>query len=57
MCAAGAPAAMYLSFVEPASAFNLNYSVSALAMPMIGGTAHWAGPVVGAILLGTMQQL
>jgi branched-chain amino acid transport system permease protein len=44
MCAAGAPAAMY-------------YSVSVLAMSLIGGTAHWAGPVVGAILLGTTQQL
>ena len=28
-----------------------------LAMSLIGGTAHWAGPVVGAILLGATQQL
>jgi len=27
------------------SAFNLSYSVSALAMALIGGTAHWIGPV------------
>ena len=57
MSAAGAPIAMYQSFVEPASAFDLNYSVSALAMPIIGGTAHWIGPVIGAILLGTVQQV
>jgi branched-chain amino acid transport system permease protein len=57
MCAAGAPAAMYLQYADPSSAFNLNYSVSVLAMSLIGGTAHWAGPVVGAILLGTTQQL
>jgi len=57
MCAAGAPAAMYLQYADPASAFNLNYSVSVLAMSLIGGTAHWAGPVIGAILLGTTQQL
>ena len=44
MCAAGAPAAMYLQYADPSSAFNLNYSVSALAMSLIGGTAHWAGP-------------
>jgi len=56
MCAAGAPAAMYLQYAEPSSAFNLNYSVSALAMALIGGTAHWAGPVLGAILLGATQQ-
>ena len=57
MSAAGAPLAMYQSFVEPASAFNLTYSVSALAMPIIGGTSHWIGPVVGAVLLGTEQQV
>jgi branched-chain amino acid transport system permease protein len=57
MSAAGAPLAMYQSFVEPASAFNLTYSVSALAMPIIGGTSHWIGPVAGALLLGTVQQI
>jgi branched-chain amino acid transport system permease protein len=57
MCAAGAPAAMYLQYADPSSAFNLNYSVSVLAMSLIGGTAHWAGPVVGAILLGVTQQM
>jgi branched-chain amino acid transport system permease protein len=25
-------------------------------MSLIGGTAHWAGPVVGAILLAATQQ-
>jgi len=57
MSAAGAPLAMYQSFVEPVSAFSLNYSVSALAMPIIGGTAHWIGPVLGALLLGIVQQV
>ena len=57
MCAAGAPAAMYLQYADPSSAFNLNYSVSVLAMSLIGGTAHWAGPVIGAIVLGVTQQL
>jgi branched-chain amino acid transport system permease protein len=57
MSAAGAPAAMYLQFANPDSAFNLNYSVSVLAMALIGGTAHWIGPVLGAILLGVTQQL
>src|SRR5258705_6993064 len=57
MCAAGAPAAMYLQYADPSSAFNLNYSVSVLAMSLIGGTAPLAGPVVGANLLGSTQQL
>jgi branched-chain amino acid transport system permease protein len=57
MSAMGAPAAMYLQYANPASAFDLNYSVSALAMSLIGGTAHWIGPVLGAILLASTQQL
>jgi branched-chain amino acid transport system permease protein len=57
MGAAGAPMPMYLSFIEPASTFNLNYAIGALASPMIGGTAHYLGPVIGAILLSSLQQL
>jgi branched-chain amino acid transport system permease protein len=56
MCAAGAPSAMYLQYAQPTTAFDLNYSVSALAMSLIGGTSHWIGPVLGAILLGVTQQ-
>ena len=54
--AGGAPMPMYLQFIEPASSFNLSYAVSALAMPIIGGIGHWAGPVIGALLLGSLQQ-
>jgi branched-chain amino acid transport system permease protein len=25
-------------------------------MPMIGGTSSWIGPLVGAVLLGSLQQ-
>lgn len=57
MGVAGAPMPMYLSFIEPASTFNLNYAIGALASPMIGGTAHYLGPVIGAILLSSVQQL
>jgi branched-chain amino acid transport system permease protein len=57
MGAAGAPMPMYLSFIEPASTFNLNYAIGALASPMIGGTAHYLGPVVGALLLTSIQQV
>ena len=57
MGAAGAPMPMYLSFIEPASTFNLNYAIGALASPMIGGTAHYLGPVLGAIVLSSLQQL
>jgi len=55
--AGGAPMPMYLSFIEPASSFNLSYAVSTLAMPIIGGIGHWAGPVIGALLLASLQQI
>ncbi len=54
---AGAPFPYYVTFVEPNSAFSLDYAVNALAMPMIGGTTSWVGPVIGAVLLGSAQQL
>lgn len=56
MGAAGAPLPLYMNFIDPHSAFGMNYAVSALAMPMIGGTSHWIGPVIGAVLLGGAQQ-
>jgi branched-chain amino acid transport system permease protein len=54
---AGAPFPYYVTFVEPISVFDLNYAVNSLAMPMIGGSTTWAGPVIGAMLLGTAQQI
>jgi branched-chain amino acid transport system permease protein len=54
---AGAPFPYYLGFVQPQSAFGLEYAVNSIAMPMIGGTMTWIGPLVGAILLGTLQQI
>jgi len=57
MGVAGAPMPMYLSFIEPASTFNLNYAIGALASPMIGGTSHYIGPVIGAIVLASFQQI
>jgi branched-chain amino acid transport system permease protein len=54
---AGAPFPYYVGYVEPANAFGLPYAVNAIAMPMIGGTTSWAGPLVGALLLGSLQQI
>ena len=54
---AGAPFPYHVSLIEPLSAFNLDYAVNSLAMPMIGGTTTWLGPLVGAVLLGTAQQV
>jgi branched-chain amino acid transport system permease protein len=53
---AGAPFPYYIGYLEPASAFGLPYAVNSIAMPMIGGTTTWVGPLIGSILLGTLQQ-
>jgi branched-chain amino acid transport system permease protein len=53
---AGAPFPYYIGYLQPASAFGLEYAVNSIAMPMIGGTTSWIGPLVGAILLGSAQQ-
>lgn len=54
---AGAPLPYYIGYVEPSAAFGLPYAVNSIAMPMIGGTTTWVGPLIGAILLGTLQQV
>ncbi len=54
---AGAPFPYYIGYLQPSSAFGLDYAVNAIAMPLIGGTTSWVGPLVGAVLLGSLQQL
>jgi len=54
---AGAPFPYYIGYLQPSSAFGLEYAVNSIAMPMIGGTNTWAGPLIGAILLGSLQQI
>ena len=54
---AGAPLPYYVTYLDPASGFSLAYAVNSIAMPLVGGTTTWIGPVVGAILLGTIQQV
>ncbi|MDX1374738.1 MAG: hypothetical protein R3357_04185, partial [Burkholderiales bacterium] len=56
MGVAGAPYPFFVTFVDPISAFNLFVAVNSIAMPMIGGTAHWLGPVIGALVLGGAQE-
>jgi branched-chain amino acid transport system permease protein len=56
MGVAGAPYPFFVTFVDPLSAFNLFVAVNAIAMPLIGGTAHWIGPVIGALLVGGAQE-
>ena len=54
---AGTTFPYYLSYVEPSGVFNLSYAVNSIAMPLIGGMMSWIGPVIGAVLLGSVQQV
>jgi branched-chain amino acid transport system permease protein len=54
---AGAPLPYYVTYLDPTSSFSLAYAVNSVAMPVIGGMQFWLGPVIGSILLGTIQQL
>jgi len=54
---AGAPYPYYISYLQPDSTFGLEYAVNSIAMPLIGGTTSWVGPLIGAVLLGSLQQI
>jgi branched-chain amino acid transport system permease protein len=46
-----------ITYMEPTSVFNLSFAVNSIAMPIVGGLGTWLGPVIGALLLGTIQQV
>ncbi|MFZ3307968.1 MAG: branched-chain amino acid ABC transporter permease, partial [Xanthobacteraceae bacterium] len=48
---AGAPFPYYIGYLQPDSTFALDYAVNSIAMPLIGGTTSWVGPLIGSILL------
>ena len=54
---AGAPFPYYIGYLQPSSTFGLDYAINSIAMPLIGGTTSWVGPLVGALLLGSLQQI
>ena len=54
---AGAPFPYYIGYLQPSSTFGLDYAVNSIAMPLIGGTTGWVGPLIGAMLLGSLQQI
>ncbi len=56
MGAAGAPFPYFITYVDPNTAFSLSIAMNTIAMPLIGGTTTWAGPVIGALLIGSLQQ-
>jgi branched-chain amino acid transport system permease protein len=54
---AGAPLPYYVTYLDPSSGFNLAYAVNSIAMPLIGGMNSWIGPLIGALFLGSVQEI
>jgi branched-chain amino acid transport system permease protein len=54
---AGAPLPYYVTYLDPSSGFSLSYAINTIAMPLIGGTSNWMGPVIGAVFVATLQQV
>lgn len=57
MGTAGSTFPYFVSYVEPSSVFDLALAVNSIAMPVIGGMTTWLGPLIGAVLLATLQQV
>lgn len=54
---AGSTFPYLITYVEPGATFNLSFAVNSIAMPIVGGLGSWMGPLLGAFLLGTIQQV
>ena len=51
----GAVIALNLGFVSVEGTFNLRVPLFVIVMSVLGGRSHWAGPLVGAVYVHTIQ--
>ena len=51
----GAVVALNLGFVSVEGTFNLRVPLFVIVMSVLGGRNHWAGPLVGAVYIHTLQ--
>ena len=54
--AAGALQAWQMSYIDPATVFGLNVALAPIAMVLFAGSGLRYGPLVGVLLLASMQQ-
>lgn len=47
----------YLGYVVPEPMFSLNISILVVLMSLVGGTDTWVGPLVGAVLIRSLQEV
>lgn len=51
----GAVVALNLGFVSVEGTFNLRVPLFVIVMSVLGGRNHWAGPMIGAVYIHTLQ--
>ena len=49
--AAGGVQALFVSYVTTGSLFNITVPLTVVLMSVLGGTRHWAGPALGALVI------
>lgn len=53
----GAIQALYVSYVTVSETFNITVPLTVVLMSILGGSRHWAGPMLGAILITLLTGL
>lgn len=51
----GAIHAVQVNFISPQTAFGITIPLFVILMSVVGGRRHWAGPVVGAVVIHTIS--
>ena len=52
----GAVAAQQIGYLTPEGVFNLTVPLFVIVMSVVGGRRHWLGPVIGALLIYSLQE-
>ncbi|MES2536678.1 MAG: branched-chain amino acid ABC transporter ATP-binding protein/permease [Pseudomonadota bacterium] len=52
---AGGIHALFVSYVTAGETFNITVPLTVVLMSVLGGTRHWAGPALGAVVITALQ--
>ena len=52
----GAVAALQIGYLTPDGVFNLTVPLLVVVMSVLGGRRHWLGPVIGAVVIYSLQE-
>jgi branched-chain amino acid transport system permease protein len=52
----GAVAALQIGYLTPEGVFNLTVPLLVIVMSVLGGRRHWLGPVIGAVVIYSLQE-